>query len=128
MRVGDELAELVLAISRSDLIRYCGAANDLVPLHWDQDMVRAAGYPDVVVNGWLGCAHLCRAATRVLTPDRWLLARYAVRYRQPLFPGEVRCGGTVARADTEQVVVDAWLRDGSGRVVTTGQLEFGRRK
>jgi acyl-coenzyme A thioesterase PaaI-like protein len=50
-----------------------------------------------------------------------------VRYRKPLFPGEVRCGGTVTRADPALVAVAAWIRDADDQVVTTGQLEFARR-
>lgn len=119
-----ELPELAFAITRQDLVRYAGAANDYLPQHWDQEQMRGEGFPDVVVHGWLGCAHLCRAATAVLTPDRWTLAHYAVRYRRPVYPGEVRCGGTVTTREDGAKQVDGWIKDAKGEIVTTATLEF----
>ena len=119
-----ELPEVVVAITRQDLVRFAGAANDYLPQHWDQDRMRSEGFPDVVVHGWLGCAHLCRAATRVLTPDRWVLSRYAVRYRRPVHPGEVRCGGTVTTGEDGSKQVSGWVSDVAGTIVTTATMEF----
>lgn len=123
---GDTLSELALTITRQDLVRYAGAANDYLPQHWDQELMRGQGFPDVVVHGWLGCAHLIRMAAAELTPDRWRLARYAVRYRQPLFPGEVRCGGTVMACDTDGCEIEGWIRDAAGATVTTATMRFER--
>ena len=124
MTAASQLPELVVTITRQDLVRYAGAANDYLPQHWDQDRMRGEGFPDVVVHGWLGCAHLCRAATSVLTPDLWTLARYAVRYRYPVHPGEVHCGGTVTGREGGVREVSGWIKDPEGRVVTTAMLEF----
>ena len=127
MRPGDELPELVLNITHGDLIRYAGGANDYLPQHWDRDRMRGDGFPDVVVHGWLGCAHLCRAATAVFTPDCWVLGRYAVRYRAPLYPGEARCGGAVAALHEGEYEVSGWIKDASGNTVTTATLWYTAR-
>jgi acyl dehydratase len=127
MREPSELPELTVSIARVDLVRYAGAANDYLPQHWDQDKMRGDGFPDVVVHGWLGCAHLCRAATAVLTPDRWMLTRTAVRYHRPVFPGDIRCGGTVAAREDGSREVTGWIKDAEGSVVTTATLEFTSR-
>jgi acyl dehydratase len=124
MTAVSELPELIVTITRQDLVRYAGAANDYLPQHWDQQLMRGQAFPDVVVHGWLGGAHLCRAATDVLSPDRWKLARYAVRYRRPVHPGEVRCGGTVTTSEDGAKQVSGWITDDKGSIVTTAQLEF----
>ncbi len=127
MRVGDNLPELLVEITHRDLIRYAGAANDYLPQHWDRDMMRGDGFADVVVHGWLGCAHLCRAATAVFAPDRWVLDRYAVRYRRPLHPGPVVCGGRLVACDGETREVSGWIRDAGGATVTTASMWFAAR-
>jgi hydroxyacyl-ACP dehydratase HTD2-like protein with hotdog domain len=119
-----QLPELAIAITRQDLVRYAGAANDYLPQHWDQAMMQSQGFADVVVHGWLGFAHLVRAATQVFTPDRWTLADYSVRYRQTIYPGEVRCGGDVISSDNERCQVSGWIKDASGNVVTTAEMLF----
>mgnify|MGYP000152008047 CR=1 FL=1 len=82
------------------------------------------GFADVVVHGWLGCAHLLRAATATLTPDRWWLARYSVRYLQTLYPGEVRFGGDILGSGAGECTVNGWIKDAAGNLVTTAQLIF----
>lgn len=124
MKVGDALPELVVDITRQDLVRYAGAANDFLPQHWDQALMRGQGFDDVVVHGWLGAAHLCRAATDVFSPDRWLLTCYSVRYRQPLYPGAATCGGTLVASENGKLEVSGWIRDASGAIVTTASLHF----
>jgi hydroxyacyl-ACP dehydratase HTD2-like protein with hotdog domain len=119
-----QLPELVAAITRQDLVRYAGAANDYLPQHWDQAMMQGQGFADVVVHGWLGCAHLLRAATATLTPDRWWLARYSVRYLQTLYPGEVRFGGDILGSGAGECTVNGWIKDAAGNLVTTAQLIF----
>jgi hydroxyacyl-ACP dehydratase HTD2-like protein with hotdog domain len=121
-----QFPDLVVSITRQDLIRYAGAANDYLPQHWDQAMMQGQGFPDVVVHGWLGFAHVVRAATAVLTPDKWDLVKYAVRYRQTIFPGEIRCGGQYLLNAAGQCEAKAWIRTDQGEAVTTATLLFVR--
>ncbi|WP_296675960.1 MaoC/PaaZ C-terminal domain-containing protein [Novosphingobium sp.] len=127
MPQADCLPELALIITRQDLVRYAGAANDYLPQHWDQAMMQGQGFADVVVHGWLGCAHLLRAATLHFTPGAWDMTEYSVRYRQPLSPGPIVCGGTIMAIDAQRSTVDGWIKDASGAVVTTAEMTFVRR-
>jgi len=115
---GAALPELALAITRADLVRFAGAADDYMPQHWDQPMMIAAGFADVVVHGWLCCAHMCRCVTDWATPRGAILAAYHVTYRQPLYPGPLTCGGEVVAAEAGEVTLELWARDGLGQTVT----------
>jgi hydroxyacyl-ACP dehydratase HTD2-like protein with hotdog domain len=116
--------ELEVTISRQDLVRYAGAANDYLPQHWDQAIMQAQGFPDVIVHGWLGFAVLARAASQVFTPDRWILSGYSVRYRHPIYPGGICCGGDIRQVDSGRFEVSGWIRNSAGVIVTTAALAF----
>lgn len=125
--VVNSLPELTVSISRQDLVRYAGAANDYLPQHWDQAMMQGQGFADVLVHGWLGFAHLIRAATLHFTPDRWTLASYAVRYRQALYPGDIVCGGDIENTEADRCTVHGRIRNPAGDIATTADLVFTRR-
>jgi acyl dehydratase len=118
------LPDLETEISRLDLVRYAGAANDYLPQHWDQAMMRSQGFPDVVVHGWLGFAILIRAATQVFAPDRWTLCAYSVRYHHAIYPGEICCGGDIRQSDSGRFEVSGWTRNSAGVTVTTASMIF----
>ncbi|WP_343784549.1 MaoC family dehydratase [Erythrobacter ramosus] len=118
---------LEVSISRQDLVRYAGVADDYLPRHWDQAMMQEQGFPDVVVHGWLGTAHLLRAVGQVLSPDEWSLSQYSVRYRRPLYPGMVTCEGEVIAAEPGIRRVSARMLDCDRNVATTAELLYGAR-
>jgi len=121
---GQVLPELALAISRADLIRFAGAADDYIPQHWDHPMMVAAGFDDVIVHGWLCIAHMCRCVTDWARPSVAQIAAYEVTYRRPLYPGPLTCGGTVTEAGPQRAVLELWARDGSGQTVTRATAEL----
>lgn len=127
MDIGSPLPVLEVSIWREDLVRYAGAANDYLPQHWDQAMMQEQGFPDVVVHGWLGAAHLLRAAGQALPPDEWFLSDYSVRYRRPLYPGTVTCHGEVIAAEPGKLRVEAQILDSESNVVTTAELVYRAR-
>lgn len=124
MDAGSRLPACEVTITRQDLVRYAGAANDYLPQHWDQAMMQDQGFPDVVVHGWLGAAHLLRAVGQALPPDEWSLSGYSVRYRRPLYPGTVTCQGEVMAAESGNLRVVAQIIDSDSNVVTTAELVY----
>ena len=40
-------------LSRGDLVNYAGVAGDANPIHWDEDIAKLAGLPDVIAHGML---------------------------------------------------------------------------
>ncbi len=38
VKVGDELPERVINLTRADLVNYAGVSGDLNPIHWDDEI------------------------------------------------------------------------------------------
>jgi len=69
IETGEALPVLQTDITREDLVRYAGGADDYVRQHWDHPFMIESGFPDVIVHGWLTFAHMCRAVEAWLTPE-----------------------------------------------------------
>lgn len=71
VNVGDKLPPLALPpISRKTLALYAGASGDHMAVHIDQDVARAARYPDVFAHGMLTVAYLGRLLTNWVAQER----------------------------------------------------------
>ena len=40
VKVGDELPEKVVTLTRGDLVNYAGVSGDLNPIHWDDEIAK----------------------------------------------------------------------------------------
>lgn len=116
--IGDAVPELHLDVTRADLVRYAGAADDYVRQHWDHPFMIANGFPDVAVHGWLTFAYMSRAVTDWLVPARWTISGYSVRYVRPTYPGVLVCGGEVIERDEATVKLAIWSKDAEGMTTT----------
>jgi acyl dehydratase len=113
-------------ITRTDLVRYAGASGDFNPLHHDAEFARAAGLPDVMAHGMYSAGLVASAL------QRWFgagsLVRFAIRFRRPVWPGDVlvlRCtamapaGDDAADVELSLTHGDEVVLSGSARVATT---------
>lgn len=82
LTVGDELPVHHTRLSRGDLVNYAGVAGDANPLHWDENIARLAGQPDVIAHGMLTMG-LGASFASSWTGDPGSVTRYAVRLSQP---------------------------------------------
>jgi acyl dehydratase len=82
LTVGDELPLHHTRLSRGDLVNYAGVAGDANPLHWDENIARLAGQPDVIAHGMLTMG-LGASFVSSWTDDPGSVSRYAVRLSQP---------------------------------------------
>ena len=80
--VGDELPVHHARISRGDLVNYAGVAGDANPIHWDEDIAKLAGLPDVIAHGMLTMG-LGAAYHSAWSGDPGAVTRYAVRLSAP---------------------------------------------
>ena len=126
IRPGMALPVMRLNIERRDLVRYAGASDDYVRLHWDLDFTQQQGFPDVIVHGWLTCAHMLRAVSDWVTPDVAAIASYRIRYHSPLYPGLLSCGGEVGDITDGMATLDLWARDAADGQVASASLALVR--
>lgn len=111
-------------LTRVDIVRYAGATYDFVPLHHDEEHARAAGYPTVFAHGMLSAGLLASFVTRWAGPDS--VRRYAVRMREPVWPGDVleargRVVGVREVGGEPLAELDVELRRRAGGAAITGR-------
>ena len=112
--VGDEIPEQTFPVTRADLVRYAGAAEDFNVIHWNERVARAVGLPDVIAHGMYTMALAVRVVTDwVQDPARVL--DYGVRFTRPLPVPDDDEGSRLEVTG----VVGAVLEDGRVRVDLT---------
>src|SRR5262245_17579382 len=82
VKVGDELPAHHTRLSRGDLVNYAGVAGDANPIHWDEDIAKLAGLPDVIAHGMLTMG-LGAGFASAWSGDPGAVTRYAVRLSAP---------------------------------------------
>lgn len=82
VNVGDELPVHHARLSRGDLVNYAGVAGDANPIHWDENLAKLAGLPDVIAHGMLTMG-LGAGYFSTWSGDPGAVTRYAVRLSQP---------------------------------------------
>jgi 3-hydroxybutyryl-CoA dehydratase len=119
--VSDRFEQTTPPVTRTQIVRFAGAAGDFNPMHHDEPFAQAAGSETVFAMGQLQAGMLGSAVARWLGRDA--LTSYEVRYREKVVPGDVLVlRGEVVRTDedgTRHAEVQA-LRERDGAVVLTG--------
>lgn len=119
VKVGDELGVHHTRLSRGDLVNYAGVAGDANPIHWDEDIAKLAGLPDVIAHGMLTMG-LGAGFVSTFTGDPGAVTRYAVRLSQPAIVSakegaDIEFSGKIKSLDPETrsgVVIVAAKSDG----------------
>jgi acyl dehydratase len=82
VQVGDELPLHHARLARGDLVNYAGVAGDANPIHWDEDIAKLAGLPDVIAHGMLTMG-LGAGFASAWSGDPGAVTRYAIRLSAP---------------------------------------------
>ena len=53
VKVGEELPERVITLTRADLVNYAGVSGDLNPIHWDDEIAKQVGLDTAIAHGML---------------------------------------------------------------------------
>jgi acyl dehydratase len=116
--VRHDLPELSRVVTREDVKAYADAGGDANPLHQDDEVARAAGFPGIIAHGMFTMGHLSACVSRWSGgPER--IRRLTAQFRAPVFMGEeIVAGGRVKAVDVERGValVECWVsveRDGA---------------
>ena len=117
--VRTEIPSLSRVVTREDVKAYAEAGGDQNPLHQDDAVARAAGFPGIVAHGMFTMGHLAACISRWAGgPER--VRRLTAQFRAPVYMGEeIVAGGRVRSVDVERGValIDCWVsveRDGHG--------------
>jgi acyl dehydratase len=114
---GDELPELRRTVTAEDVAAYAEASGDRNPLHRDDDVARAAGFPGVIAHGMFTMGHMA-ACVVAWAGDPAAIVRLSAQFRAPVFLGEeIVAGGRIREIDyvESSVVLETWVtveRDG----------------
>jgi acyl dehydratase len=119
LKVGDEIGVHHTRLSRGDLVNYAGVAGDANPIHWDEDIAKLAGLPDVIAHGMLTMG-LGAGFVSTWSGDPGAVTRYAVRLSQPAIVSakegaDIEFSGKIKSLDPETrtgVVIVAAKSDG----------------
>ena len=112
LSVGDEIPSRARLVSREDVKAYADASGDQNPLHQDDEVARAAGFPGIIAHGMFTMGHLVSCLVDWLGEVE-ALRRVHVQFRAPVFMGEtIVAGGTVRSldAETRTAVLDVWVK------------------
>jgi acyl dehydratase len=117
VEAGSELPTRSRIVHAEDVKAYAEAGGDANPLHQDETVARAAGFPGIVAHGMFTMGHLAACiAEWAGGPDR--VRRLTSQFRAPVFMGEeIVAGGRVKSVDAERAVavIECWVsveRDG----------------
>jgi acyl dehydratase len=105
LKVGDVLPAHQLRLSRGDLVNYAGVSGDANPIHWDEEIARLAGLPNVIAHGMLTMG-LGAGFVSSWSGDPGAVTRYAVRLSQPAIVsaaegGDIEYSGRIKSLDPE---------------------------
>ncbi len=114
-------------LTRQMFVRYSGASGDLNPMHYDDNMARAAGNPSVFSQGMHQSALLATFATDWLGAEN--VRRFGVRFREQVWPDDVlTCTGEVTAvsvvSDGRLVTVALTCTRQTGGVAISGTADF----
>jgi acyl dehydratase len=112
LEVGRDLPSSSRLVTREDIKAYADASGDQNPLHQDDAVAGAAGFPRVVAHGMYTMGTLTSWLVDWLGDPAGLL-RLRVHFRAPVFVDEsIECGGRVRSLDlqTRTAVLDVWIR------------------
>lgn len=115
-----ELSLTTAPVTRTQIVRFAGAAGDFNPIHHDEPFAQAAGQPGVFAMGQLPAAILASAVADWLGREN--VTGYGVRYREKVWPGDtlVLTGTVLAEADGERHCELSAARQADGVVVLSG--------
>lgn len=73
-------------VTRTQIVRFAGAAGDFNPMHHDEPFAQAAGQASVFAMGQLTAGIVGSAIAEWLGPEN--VAAYGVRFKDKVWPGD----------------------------------------
>ncbi|HEX6332560.1 MAG TPA: MaoC/PaaZ C-terminal domain-containing protein [Actinomycetota bacterium] len=112
VNVGDAVPDAPRLVTREDVRAYAEASGDRNPLHLDDEVARAVGFPGIIAHGMFTTGHLVSTLVG-WAGDHASIVRVRVQFRSPVLMGDtVVAGGAVKALDPERrtALLDVWVR------------------
>ena len=117
VRPGEEIATLARVVTAADVKAYADVGGDRNPLHQDDAVARAAGFPGIIAHGMFTMGHMAAAVVE-WAGDPAAVVAISAQFRAPVFMDErIEAGGRVRDVDpeTRTATLETWVsveRDG----------------
>ncbi|TAK34419.1 MAG: dehydratase [Chloroflexota bacterium] len=128
VEVGTEVPCLVKNPGARQLVLWAAGSGDFYEVHYDQELARSTGLPDVIVHGRLKAAYLTQMITDWI--GEWgTVRKFSVRYRetdparQPI-TCRGRVGAKYERDGERWIECEVWTENAKGQQTTTGSFVF----
>ena len=111
IEVGSEIPALSRVVTADDVKAYADAGGDQNPLHQDDAVARAAGFPGIVAHGMFTMGHLA-ACISLWAGGADRVRRLTAQFRAPVFMGdEIVARARVKAVDGQKgvAVVECWV-------------------
>ena len=122
---GTELPPRRYAVTRLDLVKYCGASGDFNIIHWNDRVARAVGLPSVIAHGMFTMAEAGRFVTEWAGGDPGAVTSFGVRFSAmvPVPDDEAGAliemsGKVLEKLEDNRVTVDIVARADGAKVLT----------
>ena len=108
---GEELKAWTYNVQRINLVMYCGASGDFNIIHWNEEIAKMFGLPNVISHGMFTMAKVGQFVTD-WAGDAGAVARFKTRFTKPVVVdnqagNNVTITGTVAKKlDGNRVLVE----------------------
>ena len=126
IKVGEEMPERIIHLTRADLVNYAGVSGDLNPIHWDDEIAKQVGLDTAIAHGMLTMG-LGDGYVTEWVGDPGAVTEYNVRFTA-IVPvpndgvgAEIEFNGKVKSADPDTKTVTLALT-----ATTGGKKIFGR--
>jgi acyl dehydratase len=111
VKVPSDIPALARVVTAEAVKAYADAGGDQNPLHQDEAVAQAAGFPGIIAHGMFTMGHLAAFVARWAGgPER--IRRLSAQFRAPVFMGEeIVAGGRVRSVDADQgvAVLECWV-------------------
>ncbi len=124
--LGTPTAEVVQHYDDDQTFRYSEASGDMVPIHLDEDLAKAMGFPGIIghglctmaMNSWSAIETCCDG-----DPSR--LTRLAVRFAKPVIPGDDITTRFWLRGETDGIRTYSFetLNSAGEKIIANGVVE-----
>ncbi|MFA5890488.1 MAG: MaoC/PaaZ C-terminal domain-containing protein [Actinomycetota bacterium] len=122
---GEDVAPFVLEnVNRTHFVKYAGASGDFNPMHHDDTMAQAVGYPSVFGHGMFSAGVLSGYVTRLIGGVA-NLRKFSTQFRGQIWPGDtVTFSAKITGKSTEngenRVDMDLAVTNQDGKAIVLG--------